>query len=289
MPKFKFRFRGFTSLLMFFSFLISLISGIVLYFPPQGKIAHWTHWTFWGLGKELWGALHINSSLIFFIIALFHIYYNWKVILRYIKKRAVIAFNLKYEFLFAVMLSFFIILATIFSVEPFKTIIKWNDDIKNYWAVQAQAQPPIPHAEDMTVIEFCEQLNVPFESFKQKLNQKGWTFENVNDKIKDIARRNNISPAEIYNFLKKPDNNKLRLGQGQGQRGWGRKNLQDVCDELSQDLDVALKKLAANGIRASKEDYIRNIADQNNLRPMDIVNMIDNAGKTKYKFRKEIK
>ena len=133
MPKTKFRFRGFTSLLMFFSFLISLISGIVLYFPPQGKIAHWTHWTFCGLDKEMWGALHINSSLIFFIIAVFHLYYNWKVIVRYVKKRAEMAFNLKYEFLFAVVISVYIIMATLLNIEPFKTVIKWNDDIAVYY------------------------------------------------------------------------------------------------------------------------------------------------------------
>lgn len=87
----KFKFRGFTSFLMFFSFLISLVSGIVLYFPPQGKIAHWTHWTFWGLDKEMWGFLHINSSLVFFVIAILHLYYNWKVLFCYAKKKAVAA------------------------------------------------------------------------------------------------------------------------------------------------------------------------------------------------------
>ena len=279
MPKLKLRLRlrGFTSLLMFFSFLISLISGIVLYFPPQGKIAHWTHWTFWGLDKELWGALHINSSLIFFIIALFHFYYNWKVILRYIKKRAKMAFNLKYEFLFAAALSIFITMATIFNIEPFKTIIKWNDDIKNYWAVQAQAQPPIPHAEDLTVIRFCEQFNISLESFAQKSKLKGWIFENDDEKIKDIARRNNISPAEIYSAMNKTDVVNQN-GQEQGS-GWGRKSMQDICNELNLDVNIVLKNLKANGIDASKGDYIKNIAYQNNLKPIDIVNMINNGNK----------
>jgi len=269
MPKFKF--RGFTSILMFFSFLISLISGIVLYFPPQGKIARWTHWTFWGLDKEMWGALHINSSLIFFIIAVLHLYYNWKVLWHYLKKKAELAFNLKIELLVATVFSAFIILATLYSIEPFRTIIKWNDDIKNYWAEQAQAQPPIPHAEDLTVAEFCEQLDISLEIFQQRFNQQGWKFGSPEDKIKDIAERNGISPAKIYDLLKAPGKNM----QGQGSGGWGRKSVQQLCDELNKDVEVVLKNLAANGIIVSKDELIKNIASEHNLKPVEVVNLIN--------------
>ncbi|UCE06809.1 MAG: DUF4405 domain-containing protein [bacterium] len=266
----KFKFRGFTSLLIFFSFLISLISGIVLYFPPQGKIAHWTHWTFWGLDKDIWGALHINSSLIFFIIAILHLYYNWKVLWRYIKKKAELAFNLKFELLISFIVSIFIILATLYNIEPFRTIIKWNDDIKNYWAEQAEAQPPIPHAEDFTVAEFCERLNIPFENFQQQMNQQGWGFDGSEDKIKNIAEHNGISPAKIYDLVKAPG--KSRQGQVSG--GWGRKSVQQVCEELNKDVDDVLKKLAANGIVVSKDELLKNIAARYNLRPVDVVNLM---------------
>ncbi len=271
MPNFKFKFRGFTSLLMFFSFLISLISGIVLYFPPQGKIAHWTHWTFWGLDKDMWGALHINSSLIFIIIAVLHLYYNWKVLWRYIKKKAELAFNLKLELFIAAVLSLFIILATLYNIEPFRTIIKWNNDIKNYWAAQAQAQPPIPHAEDFTVVEFCERLNIPIEKFQQQMNRQGWKFDRLEDKIKDISKRNGISPAEIHNLLKAPGKNM----QGQEAGGWGRKSLHQVCEKLNKDVNDVIKNLTAHSVTASKDDQLKTIASKHNMRPIDIVNLIN--------------
>lgn len=286
----KFRFRGFTSLLMVFSFLISLISGILLYFTPQGKVAHWTNWTILGLDKEMWGALHINSSLVLFIIFFFHFYYNWKVLIRYIKKKAMMAFNLKYEFFVASIISIFIIVATLFNLEPFKTIIKWNDDIKQYWAGQAQAQPPVPHAEDMTVTEFCKNFNISLESFEQKLNLKRWTFKDENETIKNIASRNRISPADIYRYLKPSVYNNQGRGKGQVQgqvgsqlqgqgQGWGRKTLQDVCNSANKDVDAVIAKLSANGIKASKNELIRNIANNNNLRPIEIINMINEGGK----------
>jgi len=269
MPKFKF--RGFYSLLLFFSFIISLISGIVLYFPPQGKIAHWTHWTFWSLDKEMWGALHINSSLILFIIAILHLYYNWKILWRYIKKKAALAVNLKFELLISFIVSIFIIVATIYNIEPFRTIIKWNDDIKNYWAAQAEAQPPIPHAEDFTMTEFCEQLDISLQNFKQRMNQQGWKFGSSENKIKDIAERNGISPAEIYELLKEPGKNM----QGQGSGGWGRKSVQQVCEEMNKNVDDVLKSLTTYGITVSKDDQLKTIATKHNIRPIDIINLIN--------------
>ncbi len=267
----KFKFRGFTSLLMFLSFLISLVSGIVLYFPPQGKIANWTHWTFWGLDKEMWGALHINSSLVFFIIALLHLYYNWKVLWHYIKKKTELAINLKLEIAIAAVVAIFIVLATLYNIEPFRTIIKWNEDIKNYWATRAEAEPPIPHAEDLTVTQFCEQFNISLDTLQNKLNQQGWKFDISSDKIMDIAQRNGISPAAIYNLLKTPDHNQ----QGQGSSGWGRKSLDEVCEELNIDAKEAIKKLASHGVNAKGDEVIKDLAGKNNLRPVDIVNMIN--------------
>jgi hypothetical protein len=273
-----------------FSFLLSLISGILLYFTPQGKIAHWTNWTILGLDKEMWAALHINSSLIFFVIFIFHLYFNWRVLVRYVKKRAEMAFNLKYEFVFASIISIFIVVATLFNIEPFKTVIKWNDDIKNYWASQAQAQPPIPHAEDMNVTDFCKNFNISYEFFEQKMNQKNRIFKNKNETIKDIAHRNKISPADIYRFLTPSMYNKQDWGtnQAQGQpgvhlqiqgQGWGRKTLQDVCKTINIDMDKAINILSRNGIKASKNELVRNIATNYNLRPIDIINMMQNPGK----------
>lgn len=46
--------RGFISLLTFASFILMSVTGIVLYTAPQGRIAYWVAWTFWGLEKPQW-------------------------------------------------------------------------------------------------------------------------------------------------------------------------------------------------------------------------------------------
>lgn len=267
MSKVTFKFRGFTSLLSTFSFLISLVSGIILYFTPQGKIAHWVHWTFWGLDKETWSALHINSSLIFFIIVIFHIYYNWNLLIGYMKKRAKMALNLKAETLTALLISIFIIFASLYNIQPFGTIMKWNEDMKNFWAAKADAEPPIPHAESMTVSEFCEKLNIPIERFENRAKQNNWQILSNNDTIEDIAKRSHIAPAEIYKALQ------VASGSGNGS-GWGRKTVQQVCQELGQDTQKAIAKLRAKQIIAKENSTIRDIANDNQLRPIDVINLM---------------
>ncbi len=266
----KFKFRGLVSFLLFFSFLLSLVSGIVLYFPPQGKIAHWTHWMFWGLDKELWGALHINASLVFFLVAGFHLYYNWKVLVRYAKQRAVMALHLKWELFTALAFSGFILVATLYNIEPFRTVIRWNNTIKAHWAAQAQAQPPIPHAEELTAVEFCEQLNLSVEFFQQAVQRRGWKMAGAEETIQEIARRNGVSPAQIFAALNQAEQG--RGGQGAG--GWGRKTVQQICAEKDIEIKAALQRLAAHGIQASQESLIRTIAAEAGLSPSAVVNLI---------------
>lgn len=274
MAKVSFRIRGFITLLTASSFLISLVSGIILYFTPQGRVANWTHWTFWQLDKETWAAMHINSSLIFFLIIFFHIYNNWKTLTFYIRRKVSEVAGLKLELIVTLILSFFIVVASIYNLQPFGKIIQWNDDIKNYWANKASAEPPMPHAELLTVTEFSAKLNIPLETFQKKLSDKGWDFAE-NETILQIAERNQISPADLYKILiTQSSGRNMASGNLQHGGGWGRKSIGDVCQSMDKNVDEALKILAAKGIQASKEDNIKDVAERYNLRPFDIVEMI---------------
>ena len=58
-----FHWRGFFSLLLFASFTLLAVSGIVLYFSPKGRVANWTGWTVLKLYKEEWSSVHIVLAL----------------------------------------------------------------------------------------------------------------------------------------------------------------------------------------------------------------------------------
>lgn len=272
----KFKWRGFVSLVTTFSFLISLVSGIVLYFTPQGKIANWTHWTFWGLDKHTWGAMHINSSLIFFIVIIFHIFYNWKLLVGYMKKRAQMAINLKLELAVTTILSLFVILASIYNYQPFGTIMKWNEDVKSYWADRAYAQPPMPHAEELSVKKFCDKFGIELETFYKNMEQKGWPVKDDSQLLSDLAKNYNISPADIHSVVSPKTGN----GQGGGNgvnssgRGWGRKTVAIICAETNIDVNTALARLSSKGIKASNNSSVKDLAARLKVRPSEIVEFI---------------
>ncbi|MBD3287680.1 DUF4405 domain-containing protein, partial [candidate division KSB1 bacterium] len=122
----KFHFKSFTSLFVFLSFLMMTISGIILYFTPPGRVAHWSEWRFWALTKEQWQAQHTIFSLLFIIFAALHIYYNWKVFIGYIKKQAQKGLNRKREIAWATVLTILVAILTQVNVPPFSTIMNWG-------------------------------------------------------------------------------------------------------------------------------------------------------------------
>ena len=91
--------RRIVSLLLIFSFILLLITGIVLYIVPAGRIAFWADWRFIGLTKEQWGDIHIISGILGLLVGFIHIIFNWKSIVLYLKnrKKEVRIFNLNFN------------------------------------------------------------------------------------------------------------------------------------------------------------------------------------------------
>jgi len=80
--------RRVVSLTSALSFVVTVVTSVVLYIVPQGRIAYWANWRLWGLTKEQWGGIHINVGILFIIGLGFHIYYNWKPMMTYLKNNA---------------------------------------------------------------------------------------------------------------------------------------------------------------------------------------------------------
>ena len=80
--------RKITSMTMLLSFIFCILTSVILYIVPQGRVAYWADWHMWGLTKTDWGNLHINLGFLFIFAGLLHLYYNWSVITAYMKNRA---------------------------------------------------------------------------------------------------------------------------------------------------------------------------------------------------------
>ncbi|TWU42765.1 DUF4405 domain-containing protein [Novipirellula artificiosorum] len=135
-----FSLRGFISILLVFCLFMMLISGFLLYIAPRGRVANWTSWTALALRRDQWVAVHINSSLIFIVAALFHLIKNWSRMVGYLKQRSSMRVNMKRELAAAFVLTSLILAATIFELPPISIPIELKYKLRDSWE-QTSDQP----------------------------------------------------------------------------------------------------------------------------------------------------
>ena len=122
--------RRITSLTAFLSFFIVLLTSVILYIVPQGRVAYWADWRLWSLSKEQWGAIHINVGVLFLFALSLHIYYNWKPIVLYLKNKARRLRIFTKDFNVAALFVLCFIIGSYSDIPPFSTIITISDEIK---------------------------------------------------------------------------------------------------------------------------------------------------------------
>lgn len=146
MKKKKFNWRAFISMYISVSFLIMVVSGVILYFAPSGRVAFWSIWKFWGLTKDEWQAVHTIFTFIFVIAAGFHLFYNWKPFVSYLKEKMQSRLKLRREFSFSVIVTALIFILTLAQIPPFSTVMDFGEELTESWETN-QTEPPEPHAE----------------------------------------------------------------------------------------------------------------------------------------------
>jgi len=272
----RFHGRSFTSFIIVFSFLIMSLSGIFLYFAPPGRVAHWSRWTFLALTKEQWQAVHTILSLVFVIAAIFHIYFNWSILIGYIKKKLQQGINKKRELIWSSILIVVLTVFTVAEIPPFSTVMDWGEDLSNSWSNE-QTEPPIPHAELMTLEELAKAVNLPLGQILQNLQNSGIKIENNSVIVKDIADKYNITPQELFEKMnlqnKSKDSLDHNIGSGVGS-GYGMKTVAEICEVFGVEIQKGLDRLTEEGIEAKAGDKIKDIAIENNILPIDVVNII---------------
>jgi replication initiation and membrane attachment protein DnaB len=145
----------------------------------------------------------------------------------------------------------------------------FGETIKLTWSSDS-AEPPVPHAEEMTISELALAINkIPGQLVQHLLEHK--IESDTSSVIKDLAEKNHLSPQELYAKMqihsqqKSPDHIK---------RGYGRKSIGQICKESNLSVQIALQRLQKNGIEATTTTNIRELADRHDRSPSDIVNMI---------------
>jgi hypothetical protein len=271
--------RKIASLTAALSFIVMLLTSIILYIVPQGRIAYWADWRLWGLTKEQWGNIHINTGILFLTALGFHIYYNWKPILSYLKDKAK---NLKVftkEFNVALVLAFLVGLGTYFEVPPFSSILGLSESIKDA-AAEKYGEPPYGHAELSSLKTFTKKMGLDLKESMSLLKEAEFTIEGETQTLSAISKINNISPQQIYLTIK-PSENKSAVYSGKEKKlpdsppaGTGNLTLADLCSQYNLNIKVILRGFSRENINASADLTIKKIAEENQTGTLDIYEQI---------------
>jgi hypothetical protein len=262
----KFSWKAFISFGLTYSFIIIIISGIMLYASPPGRYAHWVNWTILGFSKESWQAIHTVFSYTFVILSVFHLFtINWKTFLSYLKTKTKKGMNKQWEFYLSTILTIVFFFGIVFSIPPFKSVMDLGEHLTASWE-ETEEVAPISHAELLTLNELAVQMNLSsVDKITEKLKNNRIKFDNVHAQtLKGIAEVNNSTPQAIYEQI---NQNNLSLRQGSG---IGRKTIEDFAIEAGTTPKEAFKILKENNIKAEKGQTLKTIGENNDIPPRDI-------------------
>ncbi len=260
---------------MLFSFIILIMTSIILYICPEGRVAYWANWTILGLSKTQWGDLHITGGVLFLITGFWHLLLNGKVILFHIKKSILKHSASPAPILIALIVNIFFFAGTLYAIQPLKQILVWKDDIKKMH-VETYGNPPYGHAEQSTLETFCGFLqlntNTVIETLQQQL--KGNITKNTT--ILEIAQTNNMTPQALYQLIQ------TSTADGQTPslpptppEGTGSMTLSNFCQKNQISCETILKNIKEKGLAIdSEEQTFKEIAIQNNIVPAKVYEII---------------
>ena len=256
------------SLTLAWMFLVSTISGIMLYIAPPGRIAHWSDWSMLWLTKSQWDSIHTVTTILMLIVVGLHLYYNWKPFTSYMKDKVSKLFTLTKELSISLVITLVVAFGAVYELPPFSLITNFGDYVSEEWEV-TYGTPPYNHAELDSVGQFSKKLNIDYTQSKEKLKKANISFDE-NDTLLDIAKNYKTSPQKIYNIVIDDQVTPVKIKGS----GMGKKTLAQVCKIRGLNLDTVLLKLQEQGISATKDDKFKDIAEQNGMNPMNLLEML---------------
>lgn len=268
--KSKFNWRAFISFGLTWSLLIIFVSGIVLYIAPAGRYANWVNWKVLGFTKEGWQAIHSVFSITFVVLSVFHLFtVNWTAFWSYIVTKTKSGINKKKELGVSLALTLIFLAGVVYAVPPFGYVADLKEYMAGVWEKDEQVAP-VAHAELLTINELAFQLKYGnADELSQRFTANGIVFDNSDKQtLQEIASLNHTTPSEIYQkVVKKPGNEKPGAGMG-------KKTIENIAEETGKTVEEVLKILSDNKITAEKGQTIRQVGDNNNIAPKEIMDLL---------------
>lgn len=272
--------RKITSMTMLVSVVLLLINSVILYVVPEGRVAYWADWRFWGLTKTQWGDQHVTVGFLFLVAGILHIYYNWAAVTSYMKNKIKEIRIFTPSFNIGLAVTVIVAVGTYFHVPPMSTVLELGAHFKEAGAEQ-YGEPPYGHAELSSLKLFSQKEDIDLDKALDLLKKAGLQVENANQTLIAIAQKNSLTPQQVYGIIKPAAKNvEAKAGDmaatfpDEPKPGFGRKTLEEVCTEMKLDYDQTAQGLVAKGLTVEAGKTIHEIAEANGKEPMEIFESI---------------
>ena len=277
--------RAFTSLCSLVSFVLLCFTGIILYIEPHGRVAYWTKWQFLALEKDQWGAVHVFSGLLLLIAGMFHLYYNWKPLIKYLSAKIESALRYKKELGISLFILLWIVVSGIWSLPPLVYVSELGESIKNSWITSPELEPPFGHAELVSLKTFCKKQRIPLDQAMMELRKAGFRVDSPKSTLTEIAESKRSSGMGVYEVIKKLETKPEAMQPGAvwtpekieeyfSGTGLGNKSIGQIIKEMELAPDKVYLRLKESGVEAEEDDKLKQLANEHNTTPIKILTIV---------------
>lgn len=259
-------FRKTVSLTGLLSFALLLITSVVLYCEPHGRVAYWTDWRLLGLSKDQWDALHLSLGTLFLLSGLLHIRYNWKAVTNYLRNRTRELVILTPPLVAALLVTLYFTLGALVGLPGVRQILDFGAYLKQSHGA-ADVNPPYGHAELSSLDDFAQKMGFDAAAARETLRSNGLSAE-PGETLREIADRAGKTPRQLYALI--------RAGLGgdpfaalppRAPAGTGRMTLAQFCAGYGLPPDAAEARLRRAGLKPEMDTPFKVLAGRNGLTP----------------------
>lgn len=288
-PRPRFSAHALTSMLTTGGFLVMTVTGLALFTIPAGRVANWVDWAMAGLTKEQWTAIHVTSSLLFVAAGLLHLWYNWGTFMGWLRRRLAGGHvQLRAEGPVTVVFLVGLVVGTLYEVPPFTWVLDLSASIKDSWSVDPAMEPPFGHAEEVTLKTLALRTATKADDIVAALKDAGWKVESANQTVRQVADVNRSSPAKMWLEVQKrvpaakptavdaattvwtAETVEARFAGS----GFGNKTIEQTATETGLAADEIVARLAKAGIKATRTDRLKALAEPVKSTPTDLLKLI---------------